>query len=80
MTKEQKITELKKLYPTLTKGVNDEVVTLTAEEYDETISAWAENILEQEAELERIANATAEKTAILSKLGISEDEAKLLLS
>jgi hypothetical protein len=80
MTKEQKIADLKKLHPTLTKGVNDEVVTLTAEEYDLTISAWADIILEQEAELERIANAPTEKAALLAKLGITEDEAKLLLS
>jgi hypothetical protein len=80
MTKEQKIADLKKLHPTLTKGVNNEVVTLTAEEYDLTISAWADIILEQEAELERIANAPTEKAALLAKLGITEDEAKLLLS
>jgi hypothetical protein len=37
-----KIAELKAKYPTLTKGVNDEVIELSKDEYDATIEKWAE--------------------------------------
>lgn len=37
-----KISELKTKYPTLTKGVNDEIVKLSKEEYEATLVKWAE--------------------------------------
>lgn len=50
---------------------------LTAAEYEAQIAEWAANRLAKET---RIAEAEAAKEALLAKLGISADEAKLLLS
>ena len=36
-----KIAELKAQFPTLSKGINDQVIELSAAEYKETIEAWA---------------------------------------
>jgi len=79
-TKAQKIAELKTQYPTLTKGVNDEVVELDAKEYNATISQWADTALEQQAQIAKSEADVIAKSALLNRLGISEDEAKLLLS
>ena len=76
--------ELKAEYPTLTKGNNDNVVTLESDEYESVIAEWAETKLaEQEKEATDAAaaiQAEADKAALLAKLGITADEAKLLLS
>jgi hypothetical protein len=80
MTLQTKINELKQLYPSLTKGVNDEIVVLSDEEYEETIALWAENELAKEAELAQAEAKAAQKAALLDRLGITEDEAKLLLA
>lgn len=80
MTKTQKIAELKSQYPVLTKGVNEEIVELDAKEYEETIARWADVELAKEAEeAELIAKATA-KADLLQRLGITADEAALLLA
>ena len=50
---------------------------LTAAEYEAQIAEWAANRLAKDT---RIAEAEAAKEALLAKLGISADEAKLLLS
>jgi hypothetical protein len=50
---------------------------LTPAEYDAQIKEWAENRLAKEIE---DAKAEADKAALLAKLGITADEAKLLLS
>jgi hypothetical protein len=76
MTIENKIAELKKLYPTLTKGVNNEIFTLNADEYEATILAWAQNEIDLEAAKIK---AETDKAALLAKLGITADEAKVLL-
>jgi uncharacterized protein YPO0396 len=77
---ETKIAELKVQYPTLTKGINDQVISLSDDEYKTTIAKWAEYELQQEvAEAEKV-QSEADKAALLSKLGITADEAKLLLS
>jgi hypothetical protein len=73
-------TNFRKEYPTLTQNINGVEVELTKAEYEMTISQWEIN--EAQALVERAeaeAKATA-KAALLTKLGISEDEAKLLLS
>lgn len=79
-TKEEIITELKTEYPTLRDG-SEEVGyrQLTTEQYEDTIERWAGWIIYQQ-ELEAAAEkAAADKEALLDKLGITEDEAKLLL-
>jgi len=79
-TKAQKIAELKLKHPTISKGVNDEVFELDADEYEETINRWAEVELAQEAEIAEADAKIIAKAALLEKLGINEDEVKLLLS
>lgn len=82
MTKQQMITELKKQYPTLKTGDDENgYVALTSQEYEETISKWADAELakiaaEQEAEAALAAKAAAE--AKLELLGITADDLKAL--
>jgi len=81
MTKlNDKIAELKIQYPTLTKGVNDQVIEMSANEYESTIAKWAEYELEEASAQAIKVQAEADKAALLAKLGITADEAKLLLS
>ncbi|NBW15625.1 MAG: hypothetical protein EBR82_47330 [Caulobacteraceae bacterium] len=78
MTKQDKIAALKAQYPTLRVGSDEAGYTeLNAEDYEATIAEWADNQLATEAAL---AKAEADKKALLAKLGITDDEAKLLLS
>jgi hypothetical protein len=65
---------------TMVSNVNGEEIELNAEEYEKTAKAWAEMRLLQIAAEEAEATKIAEKTALLAKLGITADEAKLLLS
>lgn len=77
-TKAEKIAALKTQYPTLRVGSDETGYTdLNADEYEAIISEWADTILAKEAQL---AQEAAEKQALLDKLGITADEAKLLLS
>ena len=75
--KADKIAALKVEYPTLKTG-SDEVgyTELSAEDYEATIAEWADNQLAKEVAL---AKAEADKEALLTKLSITADEAKLLL-
>jgi uncharacterized membrane protein YqiK len=78
MTKQDKIAALKTQYPILRVGSEEAGYTeLSAEDYEAKIAEWADNELAAEAEL---AKAEADKEALLAKLGITADEAKLLLS
>jgi hypothetical protein len=80
MNKSQIIQQLKSEYPTLTKGVNDAIIQLDATEYEATIDAWADGKLAKLAE-EAEAKAKAQaKAELLERLGITADEAKLLLA
>ena len=80
-TKEQIITELKAEYPTLKTG-SDEVgyTDLTAVEYEFKIADWADASYAKELKEEAEAEAKTDKEALLAKLGITADEAKLLLN
>ena len=49
---------------------------LTADQYEAQIAEWAANRLAKET---RLAEAETAKAALLDKLGITSDEAKLLL-
>lgn len=72
--------DFRKEYPTLKQNINGEDVDLTAEEYEAIIAQWTLNQAAAKAEYEaEIANANI-KTALLSKLGITAEEAKLLLN
>ena len=76
--------ELESQYPTLRRG-SDETgyEELNESEYQLTIQSWAQTLLTKEiAAAEKKAaeeEATIKRQALLDKLGITADEAKLLL-
>lgn len=78
MTLNKKIADLKKDYPTLTKGVNDQVIEMNAEEYEATISQWAQNLLDQEAKEAKDLAAKEAAQAKLTALGLTADDLKAL--
>ena len=81
MTKNEIITQLKKDYPSLRDGSNIEgYVELSAIEYEARIAQWADNMLAKEAQAQAKLDAENAKAALLDRLGITADEAKLLLS
>ena len=80
-TKEELIAELKAEYPTLRTGSDEEgYVDLSAAEYEAIIAERADNLMADEAKAAELAQAEADKAALLAKLGITANEAKLLLS
>jgi len=79
-TKAEMIAQLKAENPKMIATVNDEQIELTTEEYEKACSDWADMRLMQIADEEAIIKAEADKAALLAKLGITADEAKLLLS
>jgi hypothetical protein len=80
-TKQEIIDQLKAEFPTLKFGDDNKGYTnLTAEEYEATISEWADARLAKEAEAAEAEAKAAQKAALLERLGISEDEARLLLA
>jgi hypothetical protein len=79
-TREEVIAELKAENPTLRTGSDEEgYVDLTSAEYEATIAGWADNLLADEAKAAEIAAKVVAKQALLAKLGITEEEAALLL-
>ena len=74
------ITDIRGETPTLTRGVNDDVIALSDEEYEATILEWATERLKQQGLRLEETQAEIAKKALLAKLGITADEAKLLLS
>ena len=80
-TKEELIAELKAEYPTLRTGSDEDgYIDLSAAEYEAIISERADNLLADEAKAAKLAKTETDKAALLAKLGITADEAKLLLS
>ena len=80
MTKNEIIAELKTQYPTLRIGDEDQGYTdLDAKDYEATIAQWADNRLAEEAEAIKADQAKLAKKALLAKLGITAEEATLLL-
>lgn len=76
-TKADKIATLKTEYPTLRVGSEEAGYTeLSAEDYEAKIAEWADTELAAEA-AELAANEA--KQALLAKLGITAEEAQLLL-
>jgi hypothetical protein len=78
MTIENKIAELKELYPTLSKGINDQIIEMDADEYNATISEWAQNFINQENEKAEIEAAKIAAQAKLAALGLTTDDLKAL--
>jgi hypothetical protein len=85
ITKNEMIDLLKIEFPTLRIGDEDNGYTeLSIDDYEDTISKWADARLAKEvraAEAEAEAEAKAEaKAALLDRLGITAEEAALLLA
>ncbi len=79
-TKKEMIEIIKAENPTLQVGDEENGYTqLTGADYDAIISEWADARLLKEAQLAEAEAKAAEKQAILDRLGLSADEAKLLL-
>tara|TARA_R110000868_G_scaffold118942_1_gene315117 strand:+ start:128 stop:379 length:252 start_codon:yes stop_codon:yes gene_type:complete len=55
-------------------------IDLSPADYQTTIEKWAEGRLAKEAHAKTKAQAVIDKASLLAKLGITADEAKLLLS
>jgi len=79
-SKEQFITEYKEQNPKLYKGINDEVFELTVEEYENACDEWAEIQFQIQQQAQEVLDKAAQKQTLLARLGITADEAKLLLS
>lgn len=80
MTKAQIIAKLKADYPTLTKSFDGVESEMTADEYQAQIETWAEIEIAKQADAAIEAQKAADKQAILDRIGITADEAKLLLA
>jgi hypothetical protein len=80
MTKTQIIAKLKTDYPTLTKSFDGIDSEMSIEEYDAQIKTWADIEMDRIANEEAMALKSAEKEALLIRLGITAEEAALLLS
>jgi hypothetical protein len=79
-TKEEIIAELKVEYPTLKTGDDERGYSeMDSVEYEATIETWANNLYADVLADEAKAKAATDKAALLARLGITEDEAALLL-
>ena len=79
-TKANLIETLKKDYPTLRSGSEENgYVELSTEEYNATIEEWADNKLIELNEIAAKENKATAKAALLARLGITEEEANLLI-
>lgn len=80
-TKAEMIAILKAENPTLQVGDDEQGYTqLSAADYEAIIAERADACLAKEAKAEAKAQAATDKEALLAKLGITNDESKLLLS
>lgn len=79
MTKQEIINKFKLDYPSLTKQIDNDVITLKQDEYEATIDAWADaTIAKQLAELQA-EQARQTKISAYEKLGLTEAEIEALL-
>ena len=78
-TKAQYLTQIKTENPTITKSINGENIVLDAAEYVATCEAWATMKTEQDAHIKAEADKAKAKQTVLDRLGITADEAALLL-
>jgi len=78
-TKEDIAIELKKENPTIVSNINGEEIELIGDEYEEAIQNAAQMKIEQLLKEEEDKSKEIARTELLSKLGITAEEAKLLL-
>ena len=80
-TKAEMIAIIKAENPTLQVGDDEQGYTqLSAADYEAQIANWADGRLAKEAKAAQAEADAIAKAALLAKLGISADEAKLLLN
>jgi hypothetical protein len=80
-TKQQMIKIIKAENPTLQIGDDNTGYTqLSTDEYEATISQWADARLAKETQALEVETKATAKAALLTQLGITEEQAKLLLS
>ena len=79
ITKADLIAQCKTENPTMTALINGTEIELTGADYEKACADWAEMRFEQIAKEETDAKAEADKAALLAKLGITADEARLLI-
>jgi len=79
ITLNELIAQCKAENPKMVQIINDEEIELSKEEYDKAAEAWAKMRLEQIANEEVEAKKAADKAELLAKLGITAEEAALLL-
>jgi hypothetical protein len=78
-TKAQIVARLKNDYPTLKTGDDQRgYIELTPEEYEQTISQWADNELTAETTLIQAEAAKEAAEAKLAALGLTTDDLKAL--
>jgi len=80
MTKQQLIEQFKLDYPNLTKQSNDEIITLSQDEYEATIDSWANAVLKKEAAKLAAEMARQTKISAYEKLGLTQAEIEALIS
>ncbi len=79
-TKNDLIAQCKAENPKIISIINDLEIELTGADYDKACNDWAEMRFAQIELANTEAQAATDKAALLVKLGITADEAKLLLS
>ena len=79
-TKNELIKECKDANATMVQTINGIEVELTGANYDKACADWADMKLAQLKDQAKIDAKAQAKTALLERLGITEDEAKLLLA
>jgi hypothetical protein len=81
MTKQELLAQYKSENPTLRRGSEETgYEEITGAEYDAIIESWADAQLAKNAQATEAEAKAAQKAALLDRLGITEDEAKLLLA
>lgn len=82
--KDDLIKEYKKQFPTLKVGCVGEEIELSPEEYEAKLSEWADNQIQKDLAIklaeDELALKISQRKELLARLGITEEEAKLLLS
>jgi len=71
--------DFRKEYPTLKENHNGVDVELTDEQYEKTIAEWETNQAKEKAQYEAEIAKTANKQAILDRIGLTADELKTIL-
>ena len=72
--------DFRKEYPTLSQNINGVEVALTQSEYESTIAEWEANQAKAKAAYDAENQKIADRAALLAQLGITEEQAKLLLA